>query len=257
MQAGGEDAGLVLLALDQARPLQPGDGGLDLGLGGAIVGIDAELIVFAEEELARGDDDRLIPEPAPALAQGLEHADEVAMGEPRARREAELGFDVLLVVQQHAARRRAVPPGTPGLLQVVLQRAGDVGVHDEAHVGLVHAHAEGIGRDHHAQRARDEVLLDLPLGPRLEPGVEVLAGPALAVDQLGHGLGVLARGGEDDCTAGVVAECLAQQLDHAGRLLRASHGDDFVFQVGALMPARVQGEVEAQLGLEVLPEVEQ
>ena len=135
-------------------------------------------ILFAEEELARGDDDRLISQPVPALAQGLEHADEVAMREPRARREAELGFDVLLVVQQHAARRRAVPPGTPGLLQVVLQRAGDVGVHDEADVGLVHAHAEGVGRDDHAQRARDEVLLDLPLGPRLEPGVEVRAGPA-------------------------------------------------------------------------------
>ena len=80
----------------------------------------------------------------------------------RRRGQAELGLDVLLIEQQHAAGGLAVPAGAPGLLQVVLQRARDVGVDHDPDVGLVHPHAEGVRRRDHRQIALDEALLDAP-----------------------------------------------------------------------------------------------
>jgi hypothetical protein len=47
-----------------------------------------------------------------------------------------LRLDVFLVVEQHAARILQITSGPPGFLQVVFQRAGDVGMDDEAHIGL-------------------------------------------------------------------------------------------------------------------------
>ena len=56
--------------------------------------------------------------------------------------------------------RQAVAAGAAGLLVVALDALGQVEVRDEAHVGLVDAHAEGDGRDHHdAVLAQEAVLV--------------------------------------------------------------------------------------------------
>ena len=66
----------------------------------------------------------------------------------------------------------AIAPGAPGLLEVLLERAGDVDVYNEAHVGLVDAHAEGVGGDHDAQLAGHPSVLPLGLHLPTEPGVK-------------------------------------------------------------------------------------
>ena len=62
--------------------------------------------------------------------------------------------------QQHALGRQAVAPGAARLLLVVLERARQVRVDDEAHVRAVDPHAEGDRRRHHLQPLVDEVVLD-------------------------------------------------------------------------------------------------
>ena len=49
-------------------------------------------------------------------------------------------------VDEHALGFEAVAAGTAGLLLIVLERLRRAGVHDEAHVGAIDAHAERHGR---------------------------------------------------------------------------------------------------------------
>ena len=94
--------------------------------------------------------------------------------EPRAGRHAELALHVVLRVKQNAPRSLLVPSGAARLLEIVLQRAGDVGVDDQAHVRLVDAHPEGVGGDNGLQVAADETLLDVLLGLRGQPRMVVV-----------------------------------------------------------------------------------
>ena len=58
----------------------------------------------------------------------------------------------------------AVAAGAAGFLVVALDGAGQVQVGDEAHIGLVDAHPEGDGGDHHdAVLAQEAVLVGGPL----------------------------------------------------------------------------------------------
>ena len=99
---------------------------------------------------------------------------DLAPREPGTRRHAELPFHVVGVVEQHAVRLLLVPAGAAGLLQVVLQRRGDVGVDHQPHIGLVDTHAEGVRGGDHPQVAPDEALLDVLLFFRLQSGVEAV-----------------------------------------------------------------------------------
>ena len=63
------------------------------------------------------------------------------------------------VEEQQALARQAVAPGAPGLLVVALEVLGQIVVDDEAHVGLVDAHAEGHRRADHAHLVAHERLL--------------------------------------------------------------------------------------------------
>lgn len=83
------------------------------------------------KELLRRDHDFLALEPLHAGTDRLEQADEVARRQLRRRGEAELCLDVRLVEQQDAACVLAVATCSARLLQVVLQRARNVGVDDE------------------------------------------------------------------------------------------------------------------------------
>src|SRR5690606_33037244 len=68
---------------------------------------------------------------------------------------------VAMVVKQGAPGVGAVAPGASGLLVVRLQAARHLGMHDEADVRLVDAHAEGVGGHHDARIAAHEALLTL------------------------------------------------------------------------------------------------
>ena len=72
------------------------------------------------------------------------------------------GRDVAGREEEDAVRRGPVASGAPGLLVICLYALGHVVVYDEADVGLVYAHAEGVCRDHYALAVELEVLLIPP-----------------------------------------------------------------------------------------------
>ena len=113
-----------------------------------------------------------------------------------------LAFDVVGGVEQHATRRRPVAPGPAGFLQVVFQRTGDVGVDDQAHVGFVDAHAEGVGGGDDAQFAGDECFLRVLLGFRRQAGVIGRGRQSPLPEKLRQLFGLLARGTVGDDAAG-------------------------------------------------------
>ena len=118
------------------------------------------------------------------------------------RRQAELPLHIVRGVEQHAAGPVSVPTGAPGLLQVVLQGAGNVGVNHQAHVRLVDAHAEGVGGDDHSRVAFNELLLHGLLDLRRQAGVEVFRSDLLAAQETGDFLAAAARRAIDDSAAG-------------------------------------------------------
>ena len=81
---------------------------------------------------------------------------------------------VLAAVQEKALRRFPVPAGPACLLVIALQIFGHVVVDHKAHVGLVNAHAKGVGGHHHRGPVVEEILLvalALPiLQARVVPG---------------------------------------------------------------------------------------
>ena len=86
--------------------------------------------------------------------------------------------DVLQAVGEPGGRRQPVAPGAAGLLVVALDRLRQVEVGDEAHVGLVDAHAERDGRDHDQAVLAQEPGLVGARGPR-RPGPRGTAAPAM------------------------------------------------------------------------------
>ena len=77
--------------------------------------------------------------------------------------EEELGRGhIPLAIEEDALRRLPIPAGPAGLLVVGLQALGHVVVDDKTHVGLVDAHAEGVGGHHHRFAVVLKVVLVLP-----------------------------------------------------------------------------------------------
>ena len=106
--------------------------------------------------------------------------------------------DVAVAEQQQRFGRQAVAPGAAGLLVVALDVLGQVVVHDEAHVRLVDAHAEGDGRHDDLQIVAQEHLLHLPALLIAQAG---MVGPGLEAggrQAVGHFFDPLAREGVDD-----------------------------------------------------------
>ena len=101
-------------------------------------------------------------------------------------------------MEQDAAGGLAVATGAPGLLNVVLERAGDVGVDDETNVGLVDPHAEGVRCRYDAEVAVREPLLRLQLGFRPQSRMVVAGRVALLLQEDRHPLGRASRRAIDD-----------------------------------------------------------
>ena len=108
------------------------------------------------------------------------------------------------VVEHQAAGRLAVAAGAARLLVIRLQAAGDVVVDDEADVGLVDAHAEGVRGHDDLAASFHEVILGGPALVGQQAGmVDDRAAFAFARPlRIGHLFGPLARRGVDDARAG-------------------------------------------------------
>ena len=107
---------------------------------------------------------------------------------------------------------------------------------DDAHIGLVDAHAEGVGGDDDLEVAGDEGLLDVLFQAGIEPGMEMGAGPAHVLEEGGDFLGTFAPRGKDHGAAVAVtaprgAKFLFQQAVDQRVLFRLGDRDDFVMEV--------------------------
>src|SRR5690348_9431274 len=203
--------------------------GLGRGLGGGLDGV-------ADVALQVGGGDA-----AGARASGGAGADEVASGgvDGAQRLDGQLvaadvaaqGGDVASGGEERAARGAAVASGAAGLLSVGFERAGKLVVDDEAHIGLVYAHAEGDGGDDDASTSGDEVVLGGVALGALHAGVVVQRAHAAApAQELGYLLAAVARADVDDAAAGSVFDDLGQG---AQAVLTVGDVDDLVGEIGA------------------------
>ena len=92
--------------------------------------------------------------------------------------------DVVGVVEEDCVGSPSVAPSTSRLLEVGFDGVGHTVVDDQPYVGLVDAHAEGVGRNHHAAAALCPVrLTQVALGIG-QTGVVVLSRQTLAFEVL-------------------------------------------------------------------------
>ena len=155
-------------------------------------------------------------------------------------------------VEQHALGLGAVPPGASGLLVIGLQALGHVVVHDVGDVGLVYAHAEGVGGHHDLGAVELEVLLAAAALGVGEPGVVLHGGKARAAEPGADLFHLRARGAVDYPAASAPAGEEIPQLRELVR--RAAHVEEEVRPVKArdqhvrLVEAQQADDVLAHLG---------
>src|SRR5690606_16749761 len=118
--------------------------------------------------------------------------------------------------------RFAVAAGAAGLLVVALDRLGQVDVGDEAHVGLVDAHAEGDRRHHHHAFAAQESALVAGARGRVHAGVVGQGVDALVGEEGGELLHLAPRQAIDDARLAAVPFHEVEQL--AFRIVLVHHG---------------------------------
>src|ERR1051325_10599280 len=94
-------------------------------------------------------------------------------------------------------------------------------VHDEAYVGLVYAHAEGVHRDYHLRASRHEVVLRAHALVVGHPGVVADDRESRLFQLLRYLLDGLPRGGVDDARLALV---LRRELTYARELLALALG---------------------------------
>ena len=73
-----------------------------------------------------------------------------------------------MCIKGYAYALATVAPRTSCFLVIALQAFGYVVVYDEAHVGLVDAHAKSYGGHNHVDAFHEEVVLRLRSGGRVE-----------------------------------------------------------------------------------------
>ena len=227
-----ENTGLVLVAIQVAAPLQPGQGGSHPGVAVKLIRIDIDHIE-AQQVAGRQHHGVLTPRD---VADTAEELADLPLVEHRLATQAKLALDILFVEDQDALCGIAVPAGPTGLLQIILQRGWNIGVDDEPHILLVDPHAEGVGRADDRGGAGDETVLDTFLQRRLQTGVEGFCRVAMCLEQFGQPFGVLSPGTIDDYAALAIVAA-AKQVEN--RLVLLVTGDllDLVVQIDALVPS--------------------
>ena len=152
-------------------------------------------------------------------------------------------------VERDALGRLAVAAGAADLLPVGLDRRRRIGVDDVAHVGLVDAHAEGDGRDHHGGVRLQELLEPRRAHILVETGVIGQRRHAGGNQAFGQLVDAVARAGIDH--AGALGP-LGHQLQHAAVALPALA----LGRQGQLGPREAVDELarvpELQLGADVV-----
>ena len=106
--------------------------------------------------------------------------------------------DVLPVVEQDAVRRFAVAPGAARLLIIAFHVLRHIIMTYKGHVGLVDAHAEGVGRDHDGLAVIEEIVLIGEAFLGVESGVVARGRQAAAQQHIAHLFDRLARRAVDD-----------------------------------------------------------
>ena len=94
------------------------------------------------------------------------------------------GAHIRAGIQQGTPGGLTVAPGASGLLIIAFQVLRHIIMDDEPHVGLVDAHAKGIGGHHHLHTVIEEIVLILPPGVRIQLGVVGCRPDAAALQQL-------------------------------------------------------------------------
>ena len=146
-------------------------------------------------------------------------ATDVLLGHGLALHELVELAQVLIAVEGQADALPTVATGTAGLLVVALQRLGDVVVDDEAHVGLVDAHAEGDGGHDDVDVLHQELVLGLSTGVRVETGVVGQGLDLVGTQDLGQLLHLFPRQTVDDAALiGVLLDELDDVLVNVLRL---------------------------------------
>ena len=104
-------------------------------------------------------------------------------------------------------------------MEVGFQRVGDVGVDNEANVGLVDAHAEGVGGDNDTYSAVHPLVLFAVAGGAVKAGVVVVGRDTVLLQKLGDLFGFSAVANIDDARARV----LVHDAQHAVMLVFLFH----------------------------------
>ena len=122
---------------------------------------------------------------------------------------------------------------------------------DEPHVGLVDAHAKGIGGHHHLHPVVEEIVLILPPGVRIQLGVVGRRPDAAALQQL-HRL-VHLPGGAAIHDARMIA-LFEHQFQQLFWLLAGQRPPGLKVQVGAVEAGgHLVGRLQRQMGADILP----
>ena len=105
---------------------------------------------------------------------------------------------VCSVIQEHGIGPASVAPSTASLLEICLDTVWTVDVYHQSHVGLVDAHAEGIGGYHHPYPAFLPSLLSLILHAGVKTCMVEGGGDACLVEQFRHIFRALTAAGVDN-----------------------------------------------------------
>ena len=132
------------------------------------------------------------------------------------------------IVEQDGIRLVAISSGTTCLLKVCLQRVGTVDVDDHTNVGLVNAHSEGIGGNHHSYLIILPHFLSLILDYRVETSMIEGGRDAALGEHFRHLLRAFAASSIDD---GRTFHTL-QDVNHL--VLLVCHGPDDIGEILAL-----------------------
>ena len=253
-QGGREYLHPVLLATEKNGFLEPCHGGLHARVVGRAVALEL-LILLGPHDLARSGHHLSGFLPVHP-AQRLQDRTDFVPRQTRPGRERELALHVFGVEEQDAAGRLPVAAGASRLLQVVLERARNVPMHDEPNVWLVDAHAEGIGRSDDPKLAGAERLLHLALALGREARVEEVGRQALPLQELRHFLGRSSGGAVDDGTGRALRRQVrldrVQDIGQFGGLLRRQNREGEVCPHGTTVE---QHQLHSKAALEVIADV--
>ena len=95
-------------------------------------------------------------------------------------------LQVLVAIESQTDALSAVASGTARLLIVALKRLGYVVVNDEAHIGLVDAHAKGNGSHNNINLLHEEVVLSLRARGAVKPGMISLSLDVVGTQHVGQ-----------------------------------------------------------------------